>query len=101
MPPSAPTSTPSRRGPPPGSSPQAPIIVPSEVSSVPDDVDELLRRLRGLLNEFRLLIVSLEAAEERHPYRGATVAGREGLYNNGRPAWRGPGGGRRGREGGE
>ncbi|KAJ9255012.1 hypothetical protein DTO212C5_9198 [Paecilomyces variotii] len=56
MPPSAPTSTPSRRGPPPGSSPQAPIIVPSEVSSVPDDVDELLRRLRGLLDEFRLLI---------------------------------------------
>lgn len=39
--------------------------------------------------------------EERHPYRGATVAGREGLYNNGCPAWRGPGGGRRGREGGE
>lgn len=41
----------------------APIIVPSEASSDSNnDAEELLRQLRGLLDEFRRLIVSLEAA---------------------------------------
>ncbi|RWQ93221.1 hypothetical protein C8Q69DRAFT_446723 [Paecilomyces variotii] len=39
-----------------------PIVVPSDASSDSNDVEELLRQLRGLLDEFRRLIVSLEAA---------------------------------------
>ncbi|KAJ9216593.1 hypothetical protein DTO166G4_1809 [Paecilomyces variotii] len=64
MPPRRPPgSTPSLRFDPPGSSPRAPIIVPSEASSDSNnDAEELLRQLRGLLDEFRRLIVSLEAA---------------------------------------
>ncbi|KAJ9300113.1 hypothetical protein DTO271G3_2230 [Paecilomyces variotii] len=67
MPPNVPANTPNRRGPPLGSSPQAPILVPSEASSGPDDVDELLRRLRALLNEFRLLVVKESLAKRIVP----------------------------------
>ncbi|KAJ9294226.1 hypothetical protein DTO271G3_7088 [Paecilomyces variotii] len=67
MPSNALANTPSRRGPPLGSSPNAPIVVPSEASSDSGDVGELLRQLRELLHEFRRVVVSLEVYSSRGP----------------------------------